>query len=68
MQLIDASGWFLSRCVAISARRICELAEADIQHILDLYLGEAQETAQSKWFDTAGLRLLENHRGDARCA
>src|SRR6185437_8798742 len=30
----------------------CELAEDDIQRILELYLGEARETAESKWFDT----------------
>ncbi|WP_454669140.1 type I restriction-modification system subunit M [Achromobacter kerstersii] len=51
VQLIDASGWFqpLRRNLG---KKNCELAEADIQRIIDLYLGEAQETAQSKWFDT----------------
>ena len=51
VQLIDASGWFqpLRRNLG---KKNCELAEADIQRILDLYLGEAQETSQSKWFDT----------------
>ena len=51
VQLIDASGWFqpLRRNLG---KKNCELTEADIQRILDLYLGEAQETAQSKWFDT----------------
>ncbi len=51
VQLIDASAWFqpLRRNLG---KKNCELAEADIQRILDLYLGEAQETAQSKWFDT----------------
>ncbi|WP_254227004.1 type I restriction-modification system subunit M [Burkholderia gladioli] len=51
VQLIDASGWSqpLRRNLG---KKNCELAEADIQHILDLYLGEARETARSKWFDT----------------
>ncbi|WP_133000238.1 type I restriction-modification system subunit M [Luteimonas arsenica] len=51
VQLIDASQWFqpLRRNLG---KKNCELAEADIQRILDLYLGEAQETSQSKWFDT----------------
>ena len=51
VQLIDASGWFqpLRRNLG---KKNCELADADIARILDLYLGEAQETAQSKWFDT----------------
>lgn len=31
----------------------CELADADIQRILDLYLGEPQDTPDCKWFDTA---------------
>ena len=33
-------------------KKNCELSDGDIQRILDLYLGEAQETAESKWFDT----------------
>jgi len=51
VQLIDASQWFqpLRRNLG---KKNCELAEGDIQCIVDLYLGEAQETAQSKWFDT----------------
>lgn len=51
VQLIDASGWFqpLRRNLG---KKNCELNDADIQRIVDLYLGEAQETAQSKWFDT----------------
>ena len=51
VQLIDASGWFqpLRRNLG---KKNCELSEGDIQRIIDLYLGEAQETAQSKWFDT----------------
>jgi type I restriction enzyme M protein len=51
VQLIDASQWFqpLRRNLG---KKNCELAEGDIQRIVDLYLGEAQETAQSKWFDT----------------
>lgn len=51
VQLIDASGWSqpLRRNLG---KKNCELSEADIQSILDLYLGKAQETAQSKWFDT----------------
>lgn len=51
VQLIDASQWFqpLRRNLG---KKNCELSVGDIQRILDLYLGEAQETAQSKWFDT----------------
>ena len=51
VQLIDASQWFqpLRRNLG---KKNCELSAGDIQRILDLYLGEAQETAQSKWFDT----------------
>ncbi|TBU92150.1 type I restriction-modification system subunit M [Phytopseudomonas dryadis] len=55
VQLIDASQWFapLRRNLG---KKNCELAEGDIQCILDLYLGEARETDshtdQSKWFDT----------------
>ncbi|MDV0440051.1 type I restriction-modification system subunit M [Xanthomonas sacchari] len=51
VQLIDASQWFrpLRRNLG---KKNCELADADIACILDLYLGEAQESAQSKWFDT----------------
>ncbi|MEC3888717.1 type I restriction-modification system subunit M [Xanthomonas campestris] len=51
VQLIDASQWFqpLRRNLG---KKNCELADADIVRILGLYLGEEQETAQSKWFDT----------------
>ena len=55
VQLIDASQWFqpLRRNLG---KKNCELSDGDIQRILDLYLGEAQETApeteNSKWFDT----------------
>ena len=51
VQLIDASQWFqpLRRNLG---KKNCELGEADIGRILDLYLGGAQESAQSKWFDT----------------
>ncbi|AGX88618.1 type I restriction-modification system subunit M [Candidatus Symbiobacter mobilis] len=67
VQLIDASQWFqpLRRNLG---KKNCELSEADIARILDLYLpspagrgagGEgsvspesAQECEQSKWFDT----------------
>ena len=51
VQLIDASQWFqpLRRNLG---KKNCELADADIARILDLYLGEAQEATQSKWFDT----------------
>lgn len=51
VQLIDASGWFqpLRRNLG---KKNCELSDGDIQRIIDLYLGEAQETAESKWFDT----------------
>lgn len=51
VQLIDASQWFqpLRRNLG---KKNCELSDADITRILDLYLGEAQEFAESKWFDT----------------
>jgi type I restriction enzyme M protein len=51
VQLIDASGWFqpLRRNLG---KKNCELADADITRILDLYLDEVQETEQSQWFDT----------------
>ena len=51
VQLIDASQWYapLRRNLG---RKNCELAEADIQRILGLYLEGEQETAESKWFDT----------------
>lgn len=56
VQLIDASKWFqpLRRNLG---KKNCELAEADIQRILDLYLagpqGAQHNTNESKWFDTA---------------
>ncbi|MCQ9392571.1 type I restriction-modification system subunit M [Pseudomonas viridiflava] len=51
VQLIEASQWFqpLRRNLG---KKNCELSDGDVARILDLYLGEAQETAQSKWFDT----------------
>lgn len=51
VQLIDASQWFqpLRRNLG---KKNCELGEADIARILDLYLHGEQETAESKWFDT----------------
>lgn len=52
VQLIDASQWFqpLRRNLG---KKNCELSEADIARILDLYLDETQkDTPQSKWFDT----------------
>ena len=55
VQLIDASQWFqpLRRNLG---KKNCELSDGDIQRILDLYLGDAQEAApeteKSKWFDT----------------
>ena len=54
VQLIDASQWFQSLRRNLGKKN-CELAEGDIQRIVDLYLGEVQETAQSKWFDTQDL-------------
>lgn len=49
VQLIDASDWFqpLRRNLG---KKNCELSPTDAQRILDLYLGEATETEQSKWF------------------
>src|SRR5262249_2428066 len=32
-------------------KKNCELADTDIERILDLYLGDARESAESKWFD-----------------
>jgi len=51
VQLIDASQWYapLRRNLG---KKNCELAQIDIQRILDLYLGDARDTAQGKWFDT----------------
>jgi len=51
VQLIDASQWFqpLRRNLG---KKNCELADADITRILDLYLGKELDSAQSKWFDT----------------
>lgn len=51
VQLIDASQWFqpLRRNLG---KKNCELGDADIQRILSLYLGDQQETTESKWFDT----------------
>lgn len=52
VQLIDASQWFqpLRRNLG---KKNCELSEADIARIIDLYLDETQkDTPQSKWFDT----------------
>ncbi|WP_367027170.1 class I SAM-dependent DNA methyltransferase [Methylococcus sp. ANG] len=64
VQLIDASKWFqpLRRNLG---KKNCELSDADIQRILDLYLpspaggrgaggeGAFQDTPECKWFDTA---------------
>ncbi|CAH6099859.1 restriction-modification system protein [Klebsiella variicola] len=52
VQLIDASKWFqpLRRNLG---RKNCELSEADIKNILDLYLGQPQENENCKWFDIA---------------
>jgi len=52
VQLIDASQWFqpLRRNLG---KKNCELSEADIQRIVDLYLGQPQDTPESKWFDNA---------------
>jgi len=52
VQLIDASKWYapLRRNLG---KKNCELGEADIQRIVDLYLSEPpQNTEHSKWFDT----------------
>ena len=51
VQLIDASKWFqpLRRNLG---KKNCELSAADIQRILDLYLGEPKSTEDCKWFDT----------------
>ena len=51
VQLIDASQWFqpLRRNLG---KKNCELSDTDIQRIVGLYLGEALDTPESKWFDT----------------
>jgi len=52
VQLIDASAWSVPLRRNLGKKN-CELGEADIQRILDLYLHEApQNTEHSKWFDT----------------
>ncbi|WP_334007425.1 class I SAM-dependent DNA methyltransferase [Burkholderia orbicola] len=51
VQLIDASASFQSLRRNLGKKN-CELSDADIQHILTLYLEQPQETVQSKWFDT----------------
>lgn len=50
VQLIDASQWFqpLRRNLG---KKNCELADADITRIVDLYLGKNLDSDQSKWFD-----------------
>ncbi|WP_333839576.1 type I restriction-modification system subunit M [Pelomicrobium sp.] len=52
VQLIDATRWFqpLRRNLG---KKNCELSEADIQRILDLYLGQPQNTPECKWLDNA---------------
>jgi type I restriction enzyme M protein len=52
VQLIDASSWFqpLRRNLG---KKNCELSEADIQRIVELYLGQPQDTPECKWFDTS---------------
>ncbi|OVZ63779.1 type I restriction-modification system subunit M [Cupriavidus gilardii] len=52
VQLIDASRWFqpLRRNLG---KKNCELTEADIQRVLDHYLGQPQDTPECKWFDNA---------------
>ncbi|MGL6045491.1 MAG: HsdM family class I SAM-dependent methyltransferase, partial [Vogesella sp.] len=51
VQLIDASQWSepLRRNLG---KKNCQLSEKDIRQIMDLYLGEAQQTDNCKWFDT----------------
>ncbi|MEO8767855.1 MAG: class I SAM-dependent DNA methyltransferase, partial [Nitrosospira sp.] len=52
VQLIDATRWFqpLRRNLG---KKNCELAEVDIRRILEHYLGDAEDTPESKWFDNA---------------
>jgi type I restriction enzyme M protein len=66
VQLIDASGWFqpLRRNLG---KKNCELSDGDIQRIIDLYLGEAQETAESKWL-TLRTSVTGRSPSSARCA
>lgn len=56
VQLIDASKWSQPMRRNLGKKN-CELAEADIQRILDLYLAAPQSalqnTSESKWFETA---------------
>jgi type I restriction enzyme M protein len=50
VQLIDASSWFQPMRRNLGKKN-CELAETDIQRILDLYLGQPLDTPECKWFD-----------------
>ena len=52
VQLIDASQWSQPLNGNLGKKN-CLLSDADIQRILDLYLAEPQDSAVSKWFDTA---------------
>jgi len=52
VQLIDASAWSVPLRRNLGKKN-CELGDADIQRIIDLYLHEApQNNPHSKWFDT----------------
>jgi type I restriction enzyme M protein len=66
VQLIDASQWFqpLRRNLG---KKNCELSDGDIQRILDLYLGEAQETAESNG-STPRTSATGRSPSSARCA
>lgn len=52
VQLIEATKWFqpLPRNLG---KKNCILSDEDIQRIVDLYLAQPQNGAESKWFDTA---------------
>ncbi|AXA57409.1 type I restriction-modification system subunit M [Pseudomonas thivervalensis] len=51
VQLIDASQWFQTMRRNLGKKN-SELTEADVQRILDLYLGQPKETPECRWFDT----------------
>jgi len=52
VQLIDASAWYAPLRRNLGEKN-CELGEADIARILDLYLDETPQTSEHcKWFDT----------------
>lgn len=52
VQLIDASKWFHPLRSNLGKKN-CELSDKDIERIVELYLAQPQDSAESKWFDTS---------------